>query len=106
MSFHVVRNIFVAQQKVNTLCNENTPIGPILTQVFCVDTFPHMKGRPAKPADKKLSKRIPFVALIAEWEHYEVARESAGHKHLSEWIRATLNAEVARQQKGRKRKAD
>jgi hypothetical protein len=65
-----------------------------------------MKGRPAKPADKKLSKRIPFVALIAEWELFEDASKTAGHKHLSEWIRATLNAEVARQQKSRKRKAD
>ena len=65
-----------------------------------------MKGRPAKPADKKLSKRIPFVALIAEWEFYEEARQMAGYKHLSEWIRATLNTEVARQYKRRKRKAN
>jgi hypothetical protein len=65
-----------------------------------------MKGRPAKPADEKLSKRIPFVALVAEREVYEAASKAAGYKHLSEWIRATLNAEVARQQKSRKRKAD
>jgi hypothetical protein len=65
-----------------------------------------MKGRPAKPADKKLSKRIPFVALKTEWKQYEDARNECGVKHLSEWIRRTLNAEVARLQKGRKRKAD
>lgn len=57
------------------------------------------KGRPKKNPDIKLSKRIPFVAVNAEWSQYDQAREAAGLKHLSEWIRQTLNAEVARLKK-------
>jgi hypothetical protein len=64
-----------------------------------------MKGRPAKSADEKFSKRIPFVAPTASWEQYEAARMDAGYTHLSEWIRATLDAEVSRLRKKRQGKS-
>ena len=75
----------------------------ILTQLVCVDTFPLMNaGRPNKEPDVKFSERVPFMALPQEYAGYVEAQGITGHKHLSEWIRATLNAEV---EKLRKRQA-
>lgn len=52
-------------------------------------------GRPKKPEHKKYSARVLAMALPSERESYE-ASAAICDKELSEWIRDTLNAEVAR----------
>jgi len=55
-----------------------------------------MAGRPKKAVGEKLDARVPFMALKSEQQDYEWARSLTDHKFVSEWVRATLNAEVAR----------
>ena len=60
-----------------------------------------MKGRPKKQPEKKKKKsaRVPFVASSQEKADYEWATGIVGHDYVSEWVRETLNAEVAKLKK-------
>ena len=58
-----------------------------------------MKGRPKKQPEKKKSSRVPFVASAQEKADYEWAKAATGHDYVSEWVRETLNAEVAKLKK-------
>jgi hypothetical protein len=65
-----------------------------------------MAGRKPLPDDLRRDFRITITFTASEREAYDRVKAAGKFPTDAEWVKSLVDAEVARQQKNRKRKAD